>query len=131
VSAVTAELERWIIADDILHGDRMSDINLVKPHSLPLAKAKALVQKVADGLAAEYELSSEWHSNTLHFHRSGVDGQVYVTGSEIRLDVTLGFLLKPLKGKFVDYIERNFDKVLTRKPTARAKKSATKRARKG
>ena len=66
----------------------MSDFKLVKHHSLPIAKAKARVQKVADGLAAEYALCSEWHGNTLRFHRSGVDGQVHVTDSEIRLDVT-------------------------------------------
>ena len=34
----------------------MSDIKLVRPHSLPLTKAKALAQKTADALAAEYDL---------------------------------------------------------------------------
>lgn len=109
----------------------MSDINLVKTHSLPIAKARALVQKVADGLATEYDLSSEWHGNTLRFHRSGVDGQLEVTGSEIRLDVTLGLLLRPLKGKLVGYIESKFDTMLAARPKTKAKKSATKTARKG
>ena len=72
----------------------MSDIKLVRPHSLPLTKAKALAQKTADALAAEYDLESEWHGNILRFHRSGVDGQMHVTDSEIRLDVKLGLLLK-------------------------------------
>lgn len=101
----------------------MSDIELVKFHSLPIAKAKALAQKAADGLAADYDLASEWHGNTLRFHRSGVDGQMHVTDSEIRLDVTLGFLLKAFKGKLLEHIERHFDKLLAdgRKP---AKKSA-------
>ena len=107
----------------------MSDFKLVKHHSLPIAKAKARVQKVADGLAAEYALSSEWHGNMLRFHRSGVDGQVHVTGSEIRLDVTLGFLLTPLKGKIVGHIERSFDKLLSREPGAPAKKPASKTKR--
>ena len=90
----------------------MSDIQLVRPHSLPLAKAKALAQKTADALAAEYDLASEWHGNTLRFHRSGVDGQMHVTDSEIRLDVTLGLLLKAFKGKIAGHIERNFDELL-------------------
>jgi putative polyhydroxyalkanoate system protein len=111
-------------------GDRMSDIQLVKPHSLPIAKAKALVKKEADALAAEYDLSSEWRGNTLHFHRSGVNGQMYVTDSEIRLHVTLGFLLKPLKGKFVGHIERNLDRLLAeQEPRAQAKKPARKTVR--
>ena len=107
----------------------MSDIKLVKPHSLPIAKARALVQKTADRLAGEYDLSSEWHGNTLHFHRSGVDGQMHVTNSEIRLEVALGFLLKPLKGKLVEYIERDFDEMLTREARGSTQKKPTGKAK--
>ncbi len=105
----------------------MPDIELVKPHSLTIAKAKALVQKAADALAAEYDLSSEWHGNTLHFHRSGIDGQMHVTGSEVRLHVTLGFLLKAFKRTFVDHIERNFDRLFAeQEPRVRPKKANQK-----
>ena len=101
----------------------MSDIKLVRPHSLPLTKAKALAQKTADALAAEYDLESEWHGNILRFHRSGVDGQMHVTDSEIRLDVKLGLLLRAFKGKIAGHIERNFDELL-----AGSKKLAKKTA---
>ena len=90
----------------------MSDIKLVRSHSLPLAKAKALAQKAADALAAEYDLTSELRGNTLRFHRSGVDGQMHVTDSEIKLDVTLGFLLKAFKTKIAGHIERNLEELL-------------------
>ena len=82
----------------------MPDIKLVRPHSLPLAKAKALAQKTADALAEEYDLTSEWHGDTLRFHRSGVNGHMHVTNSEIRLDVTLGLLLKAFKAKIAGHI---------------------------
>ena len=108
----------------------MSDIELVKPHSLPIAKAKTLAQKEVDALAGEYDLSSEWHGNTLHFHRSGIDGQMHVTDSEVRLHVTLGLLLRPFKGRLIDHIERAFDRLLPeRKPGAQAEKPARKTAR--
>jgi putative polyhydroxyalkanoate system protein len=107
----------------------MSEIKVVESHSLPIAKAKAVVQKLADELAAEYGLSSEWHGNTLKFHHSGADGKVQVTDSEIRLAVTLGFLLTPLKGKIIGHIERSFDKLLSREPRAPAKKPASKTKR--
>ena len=90
----------------------MADIRMIKYHALPLSKAKELVQKAADDLGAEYDLTSEWHGDTLRFHRTGVDGQMKVTASEIHLDVTLGFLLKPLKSRFVEAIEHNFDRLL-------------------
>jgi putative polyhydroxyalkanoate system protein len=113
-------------------GNRMSDIELVKFHSLPIAKAKTLAQKEVDSLSGEYDLSSEWRGNTLHFHRSGLDGQMHVTDSEIRLHVTLGLLLRPFKGRLVDHIERTFDRLLPeRKPGAQAGKSARKTASTG
>jgi hypothetical protein len=37
-----------------------------------------------------------------------------VTESEIDLEVTLGFLLKAFKAKFVEHIEHNFDTLLAK-----------------
>ena len=106
----------------------MSDINIVRSHSLSIAQAKALVQRAADGLATEYDLESEWHGNTLRFQRSGVEGQMLVTDSKIELCVTLGLLMKPFKGKFVDRIGHDLDKLLAEKePGAQAKKQAQKK----
>jgi putative polyhydroxyalkanoate system protein len=106
----------------------MSDIKMIKFHSLPIAAAKALVQKAADDLAGEYELASEWHGNTLRFHRSGVEGEMQVTAAEIRLDVTLGWLLRPFRARFVETIEHNFDRLLQAAPKSPpAAKTATKK----
>lgn len=104
----------------------MSDIKLVRIHSLPLAKAKALAQKTADALAKEYDLSSEWRGDTLRFHRSGVDGQMHVTDSEIRLDVSLGLLLRAFKGTIAAHIERNLDELLAGSKQPANKTSASK-----
>jgi putative polyhydroxyalkanoate system protein len=104
----------------------MSDIKLVRPHSLPLAKAKALAQKTADALAEEYDLTSEWHGDTLRFHRSGVNGHMHVTDSEIRLDVTLGLLLKAFKAKIAGHIERHLDELMAA-GKKRAKRSASQK----
>jgi hypothetical protein len=49
----------------------MSDINLVRSHSLSIAKAKALVQRAADGLATEYDLESEWLASISTRNSSG------------------------------------------------------------
>jgi len=89
----------------------MSDIDLVRVHSRPVANAKALVQQGVDELAGEHDLSSEWRGDTLHFHRAGIEGQIHVTPSRIQLSATLGFLLKPLKGTLVDHIERTFSRL--------------------
>jgi putative polyhydroxyalkanoate system protein len=109
----------------------MSDIKMTKHHSLSIAKAKALVQKAADDLAEAYNLASEWHGNTLRFHRGGIEGHMQVLNAEIRLDVTLGFLLRPFKSRFVDRIEDTFDRLLAgaqKETKAPAKKAAKKAA---
>lgn len=92
----------------------MADIRMIKYHSLPMAQARALVQQAADDLAEEYDLTSQWAGNTLHFRRSGVQGEMRVTDSEIDLEVTLGFLLKAFKSKFVEHIEHNFERLLAK-----------------
>jgi putative polyhydroxyalkanoate system protein len=104
----------------------MPDIKMIKYHSLPLARARALVQTVADDLAQEYGLDSRWVGNSLHFRRLGVEGQMRVDESEIDLEVTLGFLLKAFKSKFVESIEHNFDTLLGKAQSAQ--KSASKKA---
>jgi len=105
----------------------MSDIAFVRRHSLPIAKARAQVQKAADALAAEHGLSSEWQGNTLHFHRTGVQGHIHVSEQEVRLDATLGLLLKPFRATFVKHIERDLDKYL---PELKSAASARKPPRK-
>lgn len=90
----------------------MPDIRMIKYHSLPIARARALVQQAADNLAEEYDLSSQWAGDTLRFRRSGVQGEMRVTESEIDLEVTLGFLLKAFKAKFVEHIEHSFESLL-------------------
>lgn len=110
----------------------MPDIKYVRSHHLPLAKAKQIAQQTADDLAKEYDLVSEWDGDTLHFHRSGVEGHMVVSAKDIALEVNLGFLLRPFKTAFEMHIEHNLDQRLeagAAKAVAKAK-PAGKKARK-
>jgi putative polyhydroxyalkanoate system protein len=89
----------------------MPDIEMVRRFSLPIAVAKARVQKTADELAAEYDLKSEWFGKTLRFDRSGLHGEIHVADSEIRLHVNLSILLKPLRARLISLIEDKFDRL--------------------
>ena len=105
----------------------MPDIQLARKHTLSVAHAKKIAQKAADDLAEEYDLKSRWDGDTLNFERSGVSGQMRVTASQIAIDVTLGFLLKPFKAKFESHMSHRLDELLvaaspdTGKPKAPAK----------
>jgi putative polyhydroxyalkanoate system protein len=104
----------------------MSDIHFVRQHSSTIAEAKKKVQQVANRLAEEYDLESEWEGNTLHFTRSGVDGHIAVTAKEVTLDVKLGFLLRAFKATFEHHIARNLDEAMAGKSVkdGKAAKSA-------
>ncbi|MFO0207026.1 MAG: polyhydroxyalkanoic acid system family protein [Betaproteobacteria bacterium] len=90
----------------------MADIKYVRAHSLPLDQARQIAQQTADDLAEEYNLVSEWDGDTLHFHRSGVEGQMQVTSRQIALEVKLGFLLRPFKSAFEMHIENHLEQRL-------------------
>jgi putative polyhydroxyalkanoate system protein len=111
----------------------MSEIKYKREHHLSIREAKKLAQKAADDLGKEYDLVSEWEGDTLHFHRSGVDGRMHVTAHYIDLNVKLGFLLRPFRSAFEHHIERNIDTLLAAapKPTAvprTAKKGGARKA---
>jgi putative polyhydroxyalkanoate system protein len=105
----------------------MSEIKYKRMHHLSMKDAKKIAQKAADDLGREYDLVSEWEGDTLHFHRSGVDGHMHVTAHAIDLNVKLGFLLRPFRSAFEHHIERNLDALLAAAPkTAVAAKAAKK-----
>lgn len=106
----------------------MSDITFVRRHSLPIAKAKALVQKAADTLAQEHHVTTSWRDDTLSFQRAGVHGEILVTASDVRLSATLGFLLKPFKATLMGHIERDLSKYFPEPAPARSGKLAKKTA---
>jgi putative polyhydroxyalkanoate system protein len=88
----------------------MSDIKLHRKHAIGLKKAKAAAQKVADELAEQFDIESEWEGNTLQFQRSGVSGSLTVSKDTVALDAKLGFLLSAFKPRIEEQINRNFDK---------------------
>jgi putative polyhydroxyalkanoate system protein len=90
----------------------MADIKVVRKHHLGVAQAKKIAQKTADDLAQEYDLKSVWDGDTLRFSRSGVEGTMAVTPTEIRLEAKLGLLLSAFKGKIEQHIEHRLDELL-------------------
>ena len=102
----------------------MSDIHFVCRHNLPLVEARRKVQLAADELGEEYDLQSEWDGDTLRFSRSGVQGAMTVTATDVTLEVKLGFLLRPFKAKFEEHIERNLELALAAPPPKSAKGGA-------
>lgn len=90
----------------------MADITLKRVHQLGLKGARAAADKMVDKLDKQFDLSGSWQGDTLHFDRPGVSGRLAVSDSDMQLEVTLGFLLKAMKGPIERAVHEQLDKAL-------------------
>ncbi|MFT3806130.1 polyhydroxyalkanoic acid system family protein [Arenimonas sp.] len=87
----------------------MSQIDIKRSHNLSQADARGKVEQIAKQLGRKFAMDHEWEGNTLHFSRSGVDGQIKVGAKQIHVVAQLGFLLMALKGPVEREIHRYLD----------------------
>lgn len=90
----------------------MATISIARKHKLPHKKAKAAAEKIAKDLQKRYGLAFEWDGDHVDFERPGITGQMRVAKDSIALDVSLGFLLTPLKPTIEREIGAQLDKLI-------------------
>ena len=91
----------------------MPNIDIKRAHSRPLAEARQAVQRVADHIAAKFDVRCHWQGDTLHFERSGVDGHIKVSTKQVHVTARLGFLLMAIQGSVEREINRYLDEEFT------------------
>lgn len=82
----------------------MADIHIHRDHQLGLAKAREVAWAWAEQVEEKFDMACTViegeTSDTVEFERSGVKGQLIVTGAHFELEARLGFLLaKSSSGK--------------------------------
>ena len=90
----------------------MADINVQRSHHLGLKGAHAAATKLSAKLGRQFGLSGKWEGNALNFDRPGVSGLLIISDHDMKLEVTLGFLLKAMKGPIERAVHRELDEVL-------------------
>ena len=89
----------------------MADITIIQPHAMSLEDSRAAAQQVADQMAADYEMTSEWEGDVLAFRRSGFSGTLALAEGQARLELNLGFMLKGFSKKIEEQVTKNMAKV--------------------
>ena len=84
----------------------MSDIDIRHPHAMPAKQVRKAVEQVAGKLSERFGLDCNWEGDTLHFHRSGVDGHIAMEPDQVHIKAKLGFLLAAMKGPIEQEIRR-------------------------
>jgi len=87
----------------------MPSIDIRRPHQLPLAEARAVVDQVASRMREKFGIDGQWQGDTLNFSRSGVSGSIAVESDAIQVRAQLGMMLAPLKGMVEQEIRRKLD----------------------
>lgn len=85
----------------------MSNIHVKHKHSLNPDEARKRVEEIAKELKKEYKIDYAWKGDRLLFKRTGAAGKLDLGDGFIDLDIKLGMVLAPLKGKIEKTIKQN------------------------
>jgi len=107
----------------------MPDIVITRKHQRGLKSAKVAADKMAEKLGEKFGLAGDWKGNVLSFSRPGVSGNLVITETTMTLEVTLGFLLKAMKGSIENAVNAQLDEAM--KADAPAKVAKATKAAKG
>jgi putative polyhydroxyalkanoate system protein len=102
----------------------MADIDLRRVHGLGLEGARAAADSMMATLAQRFGLRGQWHENVLKFERPGVTGALAVDERNLHLSVSLGFLLKAMRGSIESAVLRELDTLFAGGPGAAKPTSA-------
>ena len=92
----------------------MAKIHIKRSHNLSHDEARARVEEIAKDLKDKLDADYTWDGDSLRFKRSGASGSIDVGDDVIELNVTLGMLFTPLKGKIEDTVRQHMDVVLAK-----------------
>ena len=90
----------------------MAVIKVTRKHALGTKKARSRVEAIAKKLKEELDADYHWEGSTLQFRRKGASGQIDVKDKEVAIEIKLGMLLSPLKGKIEKTITDEIDQHL-------------------
>lgn len=111
----------------------MAELNIVREHTLGLAKARRVAFKWAAQAEEEFAMQCEYlegkHADEVAFVRSGVKGHLTVTKDRFELSAQLGFLLGAFKGSIEAEIVKNLDALLLETTPAKATSETAARKR--
>lgn len=90
----------------------MATIKVKRRHALGTKKARSAVEALARKLQKDLDAEYHWEGSTLQFKRSGASGHIDVSDRELAIEIRLGLLLSPLKGRIEQTIKDEIDQHL-------------------
>lgn len=99
----------------------MADIEVSRAHGLGLEGARTAADRMMASLEQRFGLRGKWDGNVLRFERQGVTGHLAIDEHKLQLAVTLGFLLRAMRGSIQAEVLHELDRLFgSVRPSGRA-----------
>ena len=85
----------------------MPNIHIKRSHKLTREEARARVEEIAKDLKKKLDAKYAWKGDSLQFKRTGASGSIDVGKDFIDINIELGMLLSPMKGKIEQSIREH------------------------
>lgn len=104
----------------------MADIHIHREHGLGLERARKIAWDWAEQVEQKFDMACTVlegeTSDTVEFSRSGVKGQLIVTGEHFELSAKLGLLLGAFRSTIEAEVQKELDALLSAAPAKKAGK---------
>jgi len=90
----------------------VSTIDIHAFHNLSHEEALNAADELSIDLAKKFGIDYGWEEEVIHFERPGVNGQILVQETELRIQANLGLLLMmlktPIEQEIIRYLKEHF-----------------------
>jgi len=90
----------------------VSTIDIHAFHKLSHEEALNAADELSIDLAKKFGIDYGWDEEVIHFERPGVNGQILVQESELRIQANLGLMLMmlktPIEQEIIRYLKEHF-----------------------
>jgi putative polyhydroxyalkanoate system protein len=86
----------------------MPDIRVERSHAIGKDAALAAALKVAERLKEKAQVNYRVAGDMIEFERSGAKGRLVIADDKVTAEITLGLLMKPMRGMIEKKLEEYF-----------------------
>jgi putative polyhydroxyalkanoate system protein len=95
----------------------MATIDVRRSHKLEIATAKERAEELAKDMQSKMGIQWRWDGDRIRFDApsgmaKGVTGTVSVSTSEVRVEIDLPFLMRPMKGMVEGKVNEKLNKLI-------------------
>ncbi len=89
----------------------MADIDLSQNHTLGKAGARQKAEALVTSLGSSYSIKGAWAGDVFNITKP-VEGKVTVSDTSVRVELSLGFAMRMMKGKIEEEVKKQLSKAL-------------------